>query len=148
MNLQPYRQITPSLRETDIAREIAGFYAGQTGFPKFTLTDTVSNRTTELPESVAGILMHVLKAIACGRGVTVIPEDTELTSAEAAEILRVSRPFLVKLLEDGHIPFRKVGKHRRILSEDVMRYKAGVDKRREETLEALTAQAQEDNMGY
>ena len=74
--------------------------------------------------------------------------EDELTTHEAAKLLNVSRPHLVKLLEEGKIPFHKVGTHRRVYREDVLEYK---DHRREEAEEAmqnLTDQAQELGLGY
>jgi excisionase family DNA binding protein len=94
------------------------------------------------------LLMDILEAMAAGRGVTIIPENAELTTVEAAVVLNVSRPFLIKLLEAGHIPFRKVGKHRRVRLEDVMAYKAAIDQEREEVLDQLVAEAQDKDMGY
>ena len=70
-------------------------------------------------------------SLAAGRGVSIIPENAELTTVQAAEVLNVSRPFLIKLLEDGSIPHRKVGKHRRVRMEDIMSYKAAIDSARE-----------------
>ena len=67
-------------------------------------------------------------AMAAGQGVTIIPENAELTTVQAAGVLNVSRPFLIKLLEDNAIPHRKVGKHRRVRMEDVMAYKARIDR--------------------
>lgn len=72
----------------------------------------------------------------------------ELTTDEAANVLNVSRPFLIKLLEEGSIPFRKVGEHRRIRMEDVMAYKTAIDQEREGVLDQLVAEAQEHDMGY
>ena len=68
---------------------------------------------------------------------------------QAAGILNVSRPFLIKLLDEGKIPYRKVGRHRRVLMEDVMAYKEAIDQRREAILDQLVADAQEQGgMGY
>lgn len=67
---------------------------------------------------------------------------------QAAEILNVSRPFLIRLLEDSAIPHRKVGKHRRIRIEDVMAYKAKIDSDREAVLDQLVTEAQAQDMGY
>lgn len=79
---------------------------------------------------------------------TIITEDAELTTVQAADILHVSRPFLIKLLEAGQIPYRRVGKHRRIRMEDVMDYKQAIDQEREAVLDWLVADAQEQDMGY
>ena len=102
----------------------------------------------ELPATAVSLLMEILDAMAAGRGVTIIPEGVELTTVEAAEILNVSRPYLIKLLEEGQIPFRKVGTHRRILMDDVMNYKKTSDAQGQKILDELTAQAQALDMGY
>ena len=95
-----------------------------------------------------GSTSDILEAMAAGRGVTIIPENAELTTVQAAEVLNVSRPFLIKLLDDRAIPYRKVGKHRRIRMEDVMSCKANIDQEREAALDELARDAQEHSMGY
>jgi excisionase family DNA binding protein len=80
--------------------------------------------------------------------VTLLPLYTELTTQEAADLLNVSLPFLVKLIKSGALPYRKVGKHRRIYLRDVLAYKEAIDRARHETLDELVAQAQELNLGY
>ena len=108
----------------------------------------VEEEPVELPAGAVALLMEILGAMAAGRGVTIIPENAELTTVEAADVLNVSRPFLIRLLEEGAIPFRKVGKHRRIRMDDVMAYKEAIDKKREEALDEMVRLAQEHNMGY
>ena len=61
--------------------------------------------------------------MSAGRGISLVPENAELTTVQAAEVLKVSRPYLIKLLSEGAIPYRKVGKHRRVRMEDVMAFK-------------------------
>jgi len=102
----------------------------------------------ELPAGAVSVLVEVLEAMAAGRGVTIVPENAELTTVEAASILNVSRPYLIKLLDEKVIPYRLVGKHRRILIDDVMAYKERIDAEREDVLAQLTADAQENDMGY
>jgi excisionase family DNA binding protein len=102
----------------------------------------------ELPAVAVDLLLDILGAMAAGQGVTIIPENAELTTVQAAGVLNVSRPFLIKLLEDNAIPHRKVGKHRRVRMEDVLAYKARIDRDREAVLDALVADAQEQGMGY
>lgn len=72
----------------------------------------------------------------------------ELTTVQAAEILNVSRPYLIKLLDEGALSHRKVGKHHRIRMEDVMAYKSRIDQDREAVLDELVADAQQNDMGY
>ena len=104
--------------------------------------------TIELPAGAVGLLMDILETMAAGRGLTLVPEGAELTTVQAAAILNVSRPFLIKLLDEGAIPHRKVGTHRRIRMDDVMSYKTRIDREREAVLEELTREAQEQGYGY
>ena len=78
----------------------------------------------------------------------IIPNNVELTTVQAADVLDVSRSFLIELLDAKKIPHRKVGKHRRILAEDVMAYEASAAEERETALNQLVADAQEQDMGY
>jgi excisionase family DNA binding protein len=105
-------------------------------------------QTIELPAGAVALLMNILEAMAAGRGVTLIPENAELTTVQAADILNISRPYLIKLLGENALPHRKVGKHRRIRMEDVMAYKNRIDRERETVLDQLAADAQENDMGY
>ena len=105
-------------------------------------------RPLELPTGAVALLMEILEAMAAGRGLTLIPENAELTTVQAADVLNVSRPFLIRLLDENILPHRKVGKHRRIRMEDVMAYKAKIDRDREAVLDELAREAQDLGMGY
>jgi excisionase family DNA binding protein len=113
-----------------------------------TVADAAEAYPIELPAGAVVLLIEILTVMSTGRGVTIIPENAELTTVEAADVLNVSRPFLIKLLEEGKIPHRKVGRHRRIRMEDVMAYKNAIDRERETILDELVAEAQELDMGY
>lgn len=101
-----------------------------------------------LPPQAVEALAKILAHLAEGREVTVTAQPVEISTQQAADYLRVSRPFLVGLLESGEIPFRKVGTHRRVLFADLQNYKNRIDERRLKTLDELAAQAQELEMGY
>jgi excisionase family DNA binding protein len=101
-----------------------------------------------IPMSVFRLLTDILTQMARGNAVTLMPLNEELTTQQAADILNVSPPFLISLIEEGKIPDRKVGNYRRIRLEDLMMYKEDIDKKRLQTLEELTREAQELDMGY
>ncbi len=101
-----------------------------------------------LPPQALQLLVGILEHMGQGNAVSLVPIHRELTTQEAADLLNVSRPYLIKLLREGKIPFYKVGTKRRILAEDVLRYKAKIDKKRLKALGALAKQAQELGMGY
>ena len=101
-----------------------------------------------IPPPAMRLLTDILMQMARGKTVTVIPVDTELTTQQAADLLHVSRPFVIERMESGEIPFKKVGTHRRVLFEDVMSYKGRIDQERLKVLDELTQQAQELGMGY
>lgn len=101
-----------------------------------------------LPRQALALLRDLLVEMAQGNAVTIVPTHAELTTQEAANLLNVSRPHLVKLLEGGDIPFSKAGTHRRIRYQDLMTYREQRMQESKNSLDELTAQAQELNMGY
>jgi excisionase family DNA binding protein len=151
MTALAHRQPPPSVQEAALARSSGQSLARliRKNRPlKLKVTDADQEQPIELPPGAALLLMDILEAMAAGRGITLIPENAELTTVQAADVLNVSRPFLIKLLEEKALPCRKVGAHRRIRIEDVMAYKARIDADREAILDQLVAEAQEHDMGY
>jgi excisionase family DNA binding protein len=96
-----------------------------------------------VPREAAVLLAQVLGYLASGEGVTIMPESAELTTQQAAEFLNVSRPYLIKLLETGKIPFRLVGTHRRVKFRDLREYKNRDDLERRRAADDLTGLSQE-----
>jgi excisionase family DNA binding protein len=143
---------TPSEAEQEVARESSRQLASALEAAKdFRLQVTTGKRTSEalvIPPAAVRLLFHILTEMARGNAVTLVPIHAELSTQQGAELLSVSRPFLVKLLDAGEIPCRKVGSHRRVLFQDLMAYKKRVDADRSKVLEELAAQAQDLDMGY
>ncbi|WP_445396877.1 helix-turn-helix domain-containing protein [Zobellella sp. An-6] len=101
-----------------------------------------------LPGTVVDLLLNILSELSQGNAISVMPVHAELSTQEAANLLNVSRPHLVKLLESGEIEFKKVGTHRRILARDLLAYKARLDKARSAALDELAELSQLNDMGY
>ncbi len=101
-----------------------------------------------MPADAVASLAEILRQLARGNSVSIVPIHAELTSQEAANLLNVSRPHLVKLLDERKIPSRKIGTHRRIRFSDLMEYKRKDDQRRRKALDELTREAQRLGLGY
>ncbi|WP_020533048.1 excisionase family DNA-binding protein [Flexithrix dorotheae] len=101
-----------------------------------------------IPTKAMDLLLVILQNMAEGNPVTILPSQAELTTQQAADLLNISRPYLVKLLESGGIPFKKTGSHRKILLSDILVYKNNLNKNRLKQLNFLAKQAQELNLGY
>jgi excisionase family DNA binding protein len=99
--------------------------------------------SVELPSSVGRILRQAISLLARGESVSLVPLEKDLTTQQAADILNVSRPYLVRLLETGKIPFTKTGSHRRVRLTDLLEYKRRRDAERREALAELTRLSQE-----
>ncbi|MCU0542060.1 MAG: helix-turn-helix domain-containing protein [Oscillatoriaceae cyanobacterium Prado104] len=97
-----------------------------------------------IPESVYNLLGQVVRAMASGQAVSIVTHNRELTVHQAADLLNVSRKFLVKLLDEGAIPYIEVGSHRRILFQDLMTYKEQRKVQRRQALKELTQFLQDE----
>ncbi|MFR9726226.1 helix-turn-helix domain-containing protein [Streptomyces sp. MS19] len=97
----------------------------------------------ELPREAVDLLATILAHMAAGRGVSVVPTNAELTTQQAADLLNVSRPFLIGLLKAGEIEYRTVGTHRRITASSLIAYMREDDRRRREAADELTRLGQD-----
>ncbi|MDR9896052.1 helix-turn-helix domain-containing protein [Aetokthonos hydrillicola Thurmond2011] len=112
------------------------------------LDPSLDGATITIPGEVFRLLVDVLNHMKDGHPLTILPTQAELTTQQASDILGVSRPYLVKLLDEGKIPSRKVGVYRRVLAVDVLRYKQITDQLRQQVLDELVKEAQDLGMGY
>ena len=103
---------------------------------------------TELPHSAFEALRFVIRGMAAGQTMTLVPSGKLLTTRQAAEMLQVSRPHLIKLLERGDIPFEKVGTHRRVRVSDVLEYREQRARSRREQLRELSQYSSEEGGRY
>ena len=145
--------VTPTPYDTRLAQESSRRLVKLLGTRKKSLSfriqpDDEPGETIAIPLPAFRLLADILTEMAKGNAVTLIPIHAELTTQQAADMINVSRPFLIEQLEKGEIPFRKVGKHRRVLFQDLMAYKRKMDHNRTKALDELAAQAQELGMGY
>lgn len=142
-----------------LEREVEAALQGQRALAAYLETRTETQRIqifdhknqahqVELPTSALRLLVDILAELAEGNAVKVVPVHAELTTQEAADLLNVSRPHLVKLLEDGELPFHKTGRHRRVRFADLMQFKVRRDQVSEQAMAELAEQAQELGMGY
>lgn len=102
----------------------------------------------DLPTSALRLLVDILSELADGNAVKIVPVYAELTTQEAADLLNVSRPHLVKLLETGALPYHKTGKHRRVRFDELIKYKSQREDASERAMSDLAKQAQELRLGY
>jgi excisionase family DNA binding protein len=116
--------------------------------PKLQILERGKTKPVEIPFSAMLLFVDILEQMAQGNSVGLVSIENELTTQEAANLLNVSRPFLVQLLEDGKMPFRKVGTKRRVLAKHVLDFKKKTEKQRLRVLAKLSDQAQKLGMGY
>ena len=143
--------VAPSKADTALAKEssqrLAVYLSHTEGFRLEVKTGTTSEELV-LPPSALRLLLRVLIEMGQGNAVTLTPLHAELTTQQAADLLNVSRPHLVKLLDEGTIPSRRVGTHRRVQLEELLNYKRDFQARRQASLEELAALSQDLDMGY
>jgi excisionase family DNA binding protein len=148
-----FETVSPSEADALLAREssrqLATHKLGRRASVRIqVLEDGKTTESVTVPTSALRLFLHLLTEMSQGNAVTLIPTHAELTTQQAADLLNVSRPYLVKLLDEGKIPCRTVGKYRRVRFDDLMAYKGKDDEARAKILDQLTAEAQEMGMGY
>ncbi|AMA47188.1 helix-turn-helix domain-containing protein [Pseudomonas alabamensis] len=149
----PARGILPDEKAIAVAiessRQIAAFVSTKLETQRIELVGEAQQRQiVELPTAALKLLGDILSELALGNAVEVVPIHAELTTQEGTDMLNVSRPHLVKLLDEGQIPHTKTGSHRRIKFTDLMAYKTNRHKASQTAMEELAAQAQALDMGY
>jgi excisionase family DNA binding protein len=138
--------VTPTKADTALAKESSeklSAYLKSSKSVRFQVTTGRKNDGVLLPPSVLRVLVRILAEMGKGNAVTLTPMRAELTSQQAADLLNLSRPYLVKLLDAGAIPSHKVGSHRRVQLEDVLAYKREFLAKRHAALDELQALSQE-----
>ncbi len=131
----------PSAEEALLAREVTRALEGHD--EDHALKLLVDETAHELPPAAVDLLTEILKQMAAGKAVTLIPSDAEVTTQQAADILNVSRPYLVGLIDKGTLPARMVGNQRRLPLADVLTYKAENQAKRRAALHEMVALSQE-----
>ena len=136
----------PSEAEALVAKETKDILAPRLGtMSTFDVKalNLASEPTLRIPASAARLLVQILDEMSRGNAVKIVPVRAELTTQEAADLLNVSRPTLIQLLEEGKIPYRKVGTHRRVRMEKLITYKRQLEADRRAALASLVAYDQE-----
>jgi excisionase family DNA binding protein len=150
---QSIQSLIPNAKEIELARKSSQALSN-ISFDKAKSIDLLLEESkkqstcVKLPLSAFKLFVEILSQMAEGNAISLTPIHAELTTQEAADLINVSRPYLIRLLETKKIPFRKVGTRRKILFQDLMVYKSKIDEARRKVLNELTEEAQKLNIGY
>jgi len=141
--------ITPTGDDAALAEESGRKLAAHLGCGlELRLRVKGTNVELALPPAALRLLARGLAELGQGNAVALTPLQAELTTQQAADLMNVSRPHLVKLLDEGAMPSRKVGSHRRVLLSDVLAYREAWHAKRHAALDELAALSQDLRMGY
>jgi excisionase family DNA binding protein len=146
---QRFEPVVPSERDAQLARESSRLLAaciGQGDAARLVVMDGAQR--IEVPVSALRMLVEILAQMAQGNAISFMPIHAELTTQQVADFLNVSRPHVVAMLEEGAIPYRKVGTHRRVLFKDLIEYRRRSSEAGQQAADELTRQAQELGLGY
>jgi excisionase family DNA binding protein len=142
--LNPASLITPTESDKAKAASCIRTMASSSGHLRLKFErDDHSITELDLPAVAVTLLRSILAEVARGNAVTAVPVTTELSTNQAAELLNVSRPYLIGLLERGLIPHHRVGTHRRVKLQDVLHYKSQGDIERDKVMDELVELGQE-----
>jgi excisionase family DNA binding protein len=141
------RPVVPTEEDIKLAQEstkkFAALSSAENSKAHYVLWDKQSKIEVEISQSMFVALLEVMKGMAQGKAIMLTPLDAELTTQQVADLLNVSRPYVVKLLDDNQIPSRTVGRYRRVRFEDLRNYQLKIETDRQEALNELAAQSQE-----
>jgi len=143
----------PSVHEVTLARDSSRSLAQAVPKKKNQIKIRVTGEDQKevdvvIPVSALKLLVTLLAEMAQGNAVTILPLNAELTTQQAADLLNVSRPYFIKLLNEKKIPFKKVGRHRRVAARDVIAFKQLQKKKSEDAMYVLSSEAQKLKLGY
>ena len=148
LTFDPTEPVAPTDADAELARisarQLAPQLANTNGMMQLRVVGADGgSETVKIPAAAFRLLVTILAEMGGGNAVRLVPHHAELTTQEAADLLNVSRPYLVRLLDDGRIPFHRVGTHRRVLFKDLMAYRAEHRRLRGAALDELTRLSQE-----
>jgi len=149
-----HQPVTPTAADATLAqqsrRQLAPMLSSKSKQPLRVRIESANKKeeSVAIPASAFRLLGQILAEMGQGHAVSLLPIHAELTTQQAAELLNVSRPFLVEQLEKRIIPYRKVGTHRRVALKDLLAYKQTMDQHRLEALDELSAIDQKLGLGY
>lgn len=151
--LNDFEPIVPNNKEIELARissqALSNLFLKKSKSVDITFEEANKHEmNVTIPQSAFKLLLEILVQMAEGNAVTLIPVHAELTTQEAADLLNVSRPYLIQLLETKKIPFHKIGNRRKILLQDLMLYKTKIDEARRKVLDEIVEESQKLDMGY
>jgi excisionase family DNA binding protein len=138
------RTVLPPRDGSDLARFARGLAEVQA--PACAQLVCSDGSQLDIPEELYGILRDVVAALSQALAISIAPHNTMLTTQEAADLLDVSRPTLVRLLTDGEIPYTMRGRHRRVMLRDILDYRDRTRRDRRQTLDLMAADAEDDNL--
>jgi len=138
----------PAENEVQVARQgrnrLASYLTKRSPIQSIQIVDDENNtHGIEVPTAALNLLVKILDQFASGNAVEVVPIHAELTTQEAADLLNVSRPYLIKLLEEGKLPFHRTGAHRRIRFDDLIAFREEQDRKSEEAMTELVRLSEE-----